>query len=87
MHIVLTLATVLTILLTHPHLQEEKRKTLSGWIKALTCALQEKLGDASNAVFLGGKDTVAHKLIALSKILGRDPYDTKGQLCGKLKDI
>ena len=74
----------------HPRLQGEKRESLSGWIKVLTQSLQERLHNNQESPWAEGEltdNTMAHKLLALSKLLGWDPYDSNGLLCHKLKEV
>ena len=79
----------------NPQLLGEKRESLSGWIKVLTRALRDRLDDTQDSPFASAEgaypgftnDAMAHKLIALSKLLGLNPYDSNGRLCGKLKEV
>jgi hypothetical protein len=89
-----SLATVLTVLFTltsnpellglharqqHPKVQGEIRQSLSGWIKVLSLALQNQLGEAVNTLVdedaqNSVMDALAAKLHNLSKLLDLDPY-------------
>jgi hypothetical protein len=103
----LSLATVFTILTTlisnqdilnlhahqqNPRLSVEKRESLSGWMKVLTRALKEKLGEKGYELFGGSgsrttEDQVTHKLITLSEVLSLTPYNKHGQFLGRLKEV
>jgi hypothetical protein len=71
---------------------------LSGWIKALARAVEEKLGDNSNTLLQASEihthtssniitNTISSKLDGLAKTLGLHPYDTHGRFTGKLKSV
>jgi hypothetical protein len=108
-----SLATVLTVLFTltnnpdllnlHARQQqrffaEEQSQQISGWIKALSRALEEKLGNTTNTLFQRSEGssqlsidqttaTLGMKLDKLSKLLKLHPYDKDGQFRQKLKPI
>jgi len=106
-----TLATVLTVLFTltsNPDLlnlharqqkqvyKEETSQQISGWIKALSRSLEEKLGKSANTLFSKHSSqasanqttsAIGDKLDNLSKLLKLHPYDSKGNFQGRLKPI
>ena len=104
-----SLATVLTVLFTmtnnldllnlHARQQnsafvEEQSQQMSGWMKALCRALQEKLGDSSENLLKKKERTADHvatiigtKLDKLSKLLNLYPYGKDGKRIEKLKEI
>jgi hypothetical protein len=108
-----SLATVLTVLFTitnnpdllnlharqqHSIFMEEQRKQISGWMKALSGALKEKLGESAPSLFQKSERSselsndqravaIGMKLDELSKLLGLDPYDEDGKLTQKLMTI
>ena len=108
-----SLATVLTVLFTvtnnpdllnlharqqHRVFMEEQSKQVSGWMKALSGALKEKLGDSAPSLFQKSERSselsndqrviaIGMKLDELSKLLGLDPYDKDGKLTQKLTTI
>jgi hypothetical protein len=97
-----TLAMVLTVLFTltsNPDLlnlpacqqkqvyKEETSQQISGWIKALSLSLEEKLGKSANTLFSKHSSqastnqttsVIGDKLDNLSKLLKLHPYDSKG---------
>jgi len=107
------LATVLTVLFTmtsipdllnlHAHQQqqqfaEEQSQQITGWLKTLTYALKDKLGNAVNSLLQRSEQSsqsthdqtitaVAIKLNALSKLLKLTPYDEDGTLVAQLKPV
>ena len=109
----ISLATVLTVLFTvtnnpdllnlharqqHRVFIEEQSKQVSGWMKALSGALKEKLGDSAPSLFQKSERSselsndqrviaIGMKLDELSKLLGLDPYDKDGKLTQKLTTI
>jgi CxC5 like cysteine cluster associated with KDZ transposases len=108
-----TLATILTVMFSlmentdllnlhahqqHPISHKENHVSLSGWIKALARAVEEKLGNDSSTLFRASEiqthmssdtitNTLATKLDGLAKILSLHPYDTHGRFIGKLKSV
>lgn len=107
-----SLATVLVVLFTitsnpdllnlHARLQnpvqEERGQTISGWIKALARALEEKLGDNVDRLFKQSEHKekmqsnqinggISIKLDILSKVLKFHPYDTNGKRQKALKSV
>jgi hypothetical protein len=105
----ISLATVLTVLFSltsnpdllglharqqHPKAHGEISQALSGWIKVLSQALQDRLGNATSTLFqrddlksTSVTNRLAAKLDSLSKILGLHPYTREGVFLGKLKPI
>ena len=108
-----SLATVLSVLLTitsntdllnlhsrqqNPQQLEERKHLLTGWITALACGVQEKLGERADTL-LRERDTrtlltpdrvtscIALKLDALAKGLHLAPYDQQGHLKQRLLPI
>jgi hypothetical protein len=107
------LATVLTVLFTmtsipdllnlHARQQqrqfaEEQSQQITGWLKTLTYALKDKLGNAVNSLLQRSEQSsqsthdqtitaVAIKLNALSKLLKLTPYDEDGTLVAQLKPV
>jgi CxC5 like cysteine cluster associated with KDZ transposases/CxC6 like cysteine cluster associated with KDZ transposases len=76
----------------------ENGQTNTGWIRALTNALVNRLDHAQNTLFRADEqvsqlsdseitDSMSTKLHKLSKILDLHPYDEKGNFLGKLKPI
>jgi len=107
-----SLATVLVVLFTttsNPDLlnlharqqnpvQGERGQTISGWIKALARALEEKLGDNVDRLFKQSEHKenmqsnqinsgISIKLDTLSKVLKFYPYDTNGKRQKALKPV
>ena len=108
-----SLTTVLTVLFTltnNPdllslharqqtrHFPEEQSQKVSGWMKALSYALKERLDDATNSLFQRSEDSarlsqdqtvtaIGSKLDALSKLMKLDPYDEDGTYVAPLKPI
>jgi hypothetical protein len=106
-----SVATVLTILFTmtnnpdllglharqqHPKASGEIQQKCSGWIKVLSHALQDRLGDAAQTLLHRDEHknrstdtitTVAVKLDSLSKVLGLYPYSQQGIFLGKHEPI
>lgn len=103
----ISLVTVLTMLFTltrnpevlnlharqqKPTLKYERKQVLSGWMKALTRALKDKIGQESDLFSSRENDEVTGKLISLSKLLKLNPYDkygysTNGKLRRKLQPV
>ena len=102
----ISLATVLTVLFTltndptlltlharqqNPKVQGENKTKISGWMKALANALNEKLD--SQAFYQGDSDnketitTLGGKLDKLAKVLKLYPYNSKGKFQGKLSSV
>ena len=79
----------------NPEYPEEMRSSDSGWIRGLTRALQDKLGDGQKRLFKDTDNsnsndqitTIGEKLDGLAKILKLYPYDKRGQFRDKLKPI
>lgn len=81
----------------NPKYPGEVHSSNSGWIKALACGLQEKLGDDANILFNNQKfstmsnDQITHdisgKLDGFAKTLQLYPYNSQGHFKGKLKPI
>src|SRR5262245_33695068 len=78
----------------HPKAEREIRQPLSGWIKVLSQALWNRLGEASHSLLPNEEcnsesatDTLAAKLDGLSKLLNLNPYSRQGAFRGKLKPI
>ena len=79
----------------HPKVEGEIKQPLSGWIKVLSQALQNRLGEKVVDTLVLAKeygsesltDILAVKLDGLSKILNLDPYGQLGILERKLKPI
>jgi hypothetical protein len=107
-----TLATVLVVLFTttsNPDLfnlharqqnpmQGERGQTITGWIKALARALEEKLGDDVDRLFKASEQkrkmqsnqvnsAISIKLDTLSKVLMFYPYDIHGRRQKALKPV
>ena len=107
-----TLATVLVVLFTttsNPDLfnlharqqnpmQGERGQTITGWIKALARALEEKLGDDVDRLFKASEhkgkmqsnqvnSAISIKLDTLSKVLMFYPYDIHGKRQKALKPV
>src|ERR1700729_3248051 len=108
-----SLTTVLTVLFTltsnsdllnlharqqRRHFVEEQNKHISGWIKALSYALRDKLGGTTDSLFKSTEHSaqlshdkiitgIGTKLNALSKLLELDPYNDEGQLMAQLKPV
>jgi hypothetical protein len=106
----ISLATVLTLLFTltenpdllnlharqqNPQFSGENKITISGWMKTLVRALEQKLGhdivglchDSENRSNMSGDvvtTMIGTKLDAFSKLLNLYPYNKKGQFQGKL---
>jgi hypothetical protein len=109
----ISLTTVLTILFTltnnpdllnlhsrqqHPKAKGETSQKISGWIKSLARALEDRLADSADDLFKSGDEKLqlAHdqvithigiKLDAFAKLLKLDPYSKHGQFQGKVKPI
>jgi len=108
-----SLATVLTVLFTltsNPdllnlhacqqkrHFVEEQSQQMTGWLKTLTYALKDKLGNAANSLLQRSEQSsqlthdhtikaIGTKLNALSKLLKLTPYDEDGTLVAQLKPV
>jgi CxC5 like cysteine cluster associated with KDZ transposases/CxC6 like cysteine cluster associated with KDZ transposases len=108
-----SLATVLTVLFTltsnpdllNLHARQQKRQfveeqsqQITGWLKALTYALKNKLGDAADSLLQRSEQSsqlshdhtitaISTKLNALSKLLKLTPYDEDGTLVAPLKPV
>ena len=108
-----SLATVLSVLFTmtanndllnlharqqNPQRMEEKHNYLTGWITALSRAVQEKLGERADTLFRQKEDrnslshiqvttTIATKLDTLAKGLHLSPYNNQGHLIKRLDSI
>jgi hypothetical protein len=76
----------------------EVNQTISGWMKALARALEEKLSEDTNRLFQKSEkrsslnsnqvhNEIGIKLDILSKLLGLYPYDGHGQRGQKLKSV
>jgi len=105
----ISLATVLTVLLTlthnptlltlharqqNPAVQGKNKIKTSAWIKALACALKEKLNAQSHTLQTDGEEdttvsntSLGEKLDKLSKLLKLYPYNTKGKFQRKLTAV
>lgn len=103
----ISLVTVLTMLFTltnnpdilnlharqqKPTLNRERSQILSGWMKALTRALKDKVGEESDLFSFREDDEVTAKLVTLTKLLKLDPYekygyDENGRLSKKLQPV
>jgi hypothetical protein len=79
---------------------EEQSQQISGWIKALSYVLREKLGTAANELFYDSEEdesaqfsedktliVISNKVNALSKLLTLDPFKEDGTLDTPLKPI
>jgi len=107
-----SLATVLVVLFTttsNPDLlnlharqqnplQGERGQTITGWMKALACALEEKLGDDVDRLFKQSEhkgnmqsnqanSAISIKLDTLSKVLKFYPYNVYGKRQKALKPV
>jgi hypothetical protein len=81
----------------NPKYPGETRSSISGWIKCLARALQDKLGENHTKLSKHYQrkkpsdkahvDDISQKLDALAKLLNMYPYDSKGQFQGKLKAV
>jgi CxC5 like cysteine cluster associated with KDZ transposases len=78
----------------NPKYPEETRSSDSGWIRGLACALQEKMENEQDNLFmdmdnsnLDYKIAIGEKLDKLAKVLKLYPYDKHGHFQGKLKPI
>ena len=79
----------------HPKYPDESSSSISGWIRGLARALQERLGEKQKRLFKdadnGNPDNqisaIGVKLDGLAKVLQLYPYDEHGKFQGKLKPI
>jgi hypothetical protein len=78
----------------NPAVQGEKKIKTSPWIKALACALKEKLDAQSHTLQTDSEEettvsdtSLEKKLDKLSKLLKLYPYNTKGKFQRKLPPV
>ena len=81
----------------NPRYNGENNSLMSGWLKCLARALQEKLEEDSTKLFKHSErnqqsdkekvDGITQKLDGLAKLLNLYPYDSDGQYQGKLKAV
>ena len=82
----------------NPASSGEKRLSSTGWMQALACAMQKRLGHDFHTLFSKDQktahmsksamtNTIGNKLNSLSKLLDLYPYDKQGEFQGKLKHV